>query len=175
VGIGEFFVPLFHTAGSLSGVFMQDEQQWTSSYYMWECCPWRWPPSPSGGREEDERFAGCFGAGGRSAGVGRRRVVLNILKRAVPLLGFIRFPVKFIILTMFCLALLAGAGAAWLQTQPPEVVRRSLFRAGGDDRPGGLADFGGGVLVSFSRSIRGAPSGPTPWAAWRFWRRDWPC
>jgi hypothetical protein len=56
--------------------------------------------------------------------------VLNTLKRFVPLLGFIRFPVKFIILTMFSLSLLAGAGAAWLQTQPSELVPRSLSAPG---------------------------------------------
>ena len=54
--------------------------------------------------------------------------VLNFLKRVAPLLGFIRFPVKFIVLTVFSLAMLAGAGMAWLQTQPKMTAGGSLFR-----------------------------------------------
>jgi hypothetical protein len=129
-GVANFFVPLFHTAGSLSGVFMQDEQQWTSSYYLGmlplalaALAFWR----ARGGRII--LLAGLALAGLLLA-MGDAGWMLNILKRVVPLLGFIRFPVKFIILTIFCVALLAGAGAAWLQTQPPEAIRPSLFAPG---------------------------------------------
>src|ERR1700677_1291462 len=33
-GLANFLVPLFRSASSLSGVFMQAQQQWTSSYYV---------------------------------------------------------------------------------------------------------------------------------------------
>jgi hypothetical protein len=129
-GLANYFVPLFHTAGSLSGVFMQDEQQWTSSYYMGvlplalaAVALWR----ARGGRI---LWLAILALMGVLLAFGDAGFVLHLLKRAVPLLGFIRFPVKFIILTMFCLALLAGAGAAWLQTQRLGVVRRSLLAAG---------------------------------------------
>jgi len=125
-GLANYFVPLFHTAGSLSGVYMQDEQQWTSSYYVGvlplalaAVALWR----ARGGRT---LLLAILALAGVLLAFGDAGFVLNTLKRVVPLLGFIRFPVKFIILTMFSLALLAGAGAAWLQTQPMEVVRRSL-------------------------------------------------
>ena len=52
-GLANFFVPLFHTSPSLSGVFMQDEQQWTSSYW-WASWPWRSRRWLSGGREAGE-------------------------------------------------------------------------------------------------------------------------
>ena len=58
--------------------------------------------------------------------LGRAGWVLHSLEGFLPLLGFIRYPVKFIILTVFCLALLAGAGAAWLQARPRQAARRSL-------------------------------------------------
>lgn len=125
-GLANFFVPLFHSSPSLSGVFTQDEQQWTSSYYI-------------GIVPLALAAAGVWRARGRRAlllialalagvllALGDAGLVLNILKRVVPILGFIRFPVKFIILTIFCLALLAGAGAAWLQTQTPDTVRKNL-------------------------------------------------
>jgi hypothetical protein len=124
-GLANFFVPLFHTAGSLSGVFSQDEQQWTSSYYVGvlplalaAVALWR----ARGGRT---LLLAVLALAGVLLAFGDAGLVLNFFKRAVPLLGFIRFPVKFITLTVFCLALLAGAGSAWLQTQSPEAVRRS--------------------------------------------------
>jgi hypothetical protein len=129
-GLANFFVPLFHTSGSLSGVFSQDEQQWTSSYYagvlplaLAAVALWR----ARGGRT---LLLAVLALAGVLLALGDAGLVLNVFKRAVPLLGFIRFPVKFIILTVFCLALLAGAGAAWLQTQSPEVVRRSCSGPG---------------------------------------------
>ena len=123
-GLANFFVPLFRTSASLSGVFSQDEQQWASSYYVGvlplalaAVALWR----ARGGRTI---LLTVLALAGVLLALGDAGLVLNVLKRLVPLLGFIRFPVKFIILTVFCLALLAGAGAAWLQTQSPEIVRR---------------------------------------------------
>jgi hypothetical protein len=125
-GLANFLVPLFHMSSSLSGVFSQDEQQWTSSYYLGilplalaAVALWR-------ARTGRTRLLALLALVGVLLALGDAGLVLNTLKRFLPLLGFIRFPVKFIILTLFCLALLAGAGTAWLQTQPPSVVRRSL-------------------------------------------------
>jgi len=129
-GLANFLVPLFHMSGSLSGVFTQDEQQWTSSYYagvlplaLAAIAVWR----ARGGRT---LLLASLALAGVLLALGDAGLVLNILKRAVPLLGFIRFPVKFVILTLFCLALLAGAGTAWLQTQSAAVVRLSLSGPG---------------------------------------------
>src|SRR5262249_54379758 len=33
-GWANFFVPLFHCTPAIIGIYSQDEQQWTSSYYM---------------------------------------------------------------------------------------------------------------------------------------------
>lgn len=117
-GLANFFVPLFHNEPSVTGVFAQPEQQWTSSYYVGVLplalallALWR----ARGGRTL--ALAGLALAGVLLAW-GKAGFLLNVLKHVIPLLGFIRFPIKFIILTVFCLALLAGAGAAWLQTQP---------------------------------------------------------
>jgi hypothetical protein len=138
-GLASFLVPLFHSAGSLSGVFTQQEQQWTSSYYvgvlplllvfvaLWQS------------RAGRTRLLAVLALAGILLALGRAGWVLDMLKSVLPLLGFIRYPVKFIILTVFCLALLAGAGAAWLQGRPREVARRSL--------PAPAALLGAGVLL----------------------------
>jgi hypothetical protein len=138
-GLANLLVPLFHSSGSLSGVFMQEDQQWTSSYYvgvlpllLGAIALWR----ARGGRT---RLLGVLALAGVLLALGHAGLLLDILKRVLPLLGFIRYPVKFIILTIFCLALLAGAGAAWLQARPPDVARRSL--------PGPAALLGAGILL----------------------------
>jgi hypothetical protein len=117
-GLANFFVPLFHSEGSVTGIFAQPEQQWTSSYYV-GVLPlalallvlWR-------AREGRPILLAGLALAGVLLAWGDAGFLLNLLKHVIPLLGFIRYPVKFIILTVFCLALLAGAGAAWLQTQP---------------------------------------------------------
>jgi hypothetical protein len=123
-GLANFFVPLFRASSSLSGVFTQNEQQWTSSYYVGvlplvlaAVAVWRV-------RGRRMLLLAGLALAGVLLAFGDAGLVLNVLDHVVPLLGFIRFPVKFIILTVFCLALLAGAGAGWLQTQSSEAIRR---------------------------------------------------
>jgi hypothetical protein len=129
-GVANFFVPLFHSAGSLSGVFMQQEQQWTSSYYA-GLLPLALAALAVGRARSGRTWTlAVLGLGGVLLALGDAGLVLNALRHVAPLLGYIRFPVKFILLTVFCLALLAGAGAAWLQTQPSKVVRRNLSAQG---------------------------------------------
>jgi len=129
-GLANFFVPLFHSSASLSGVFTQDEQQWTSSYYVGVLPLALAAVALLRARRGRTLLLAGLALAGVLLALGDAGLVLNVLKRAVPFLGFIRFPVKFIILTVFCLALLAGAGAAWLQTQSPEIVRRSCSGPG---------------------------------------------
>jgi hypothetical protein len=129
-GMANFFVPLFHSSSSLSGVFTQDKQQWTSSYYIGVVPLALAIVAFLRARKGRTLLLTMLALAGVLLALGDAGLVLNVLKRAVPILGFIRFPVKFIILTVFCLASLAGAGAAWLQEQSPDAVRRSCSGPG---------------------------------------------
>jgi hypothetical protein len=129
-GLANFLVPLFHSAGSLSGVYMQEEQQMTSSYYagilsllLAIVAVWR-------ARRGRTLLLALLAVGAVFLAFGDAGMALPLLRRVFPLLGLSRYPVKFIIITLFCLALLAGAGAAWLQTQRWEDARRTLLAAG---------------------------------------------
>lgn len=125
-GLANFFVPLFHSTGSITGVFMQPEQQWTSSYYLGilplllaAVAVWR-------ARRPQTILLAAMALLGVVAAFGHAGFVLDLLRRCFPLLGFTRYPIKFIVVTIFCLSLLAGAGAAWVQTQAFAAVRAAL-------------------------------------------------
>jgi hypothetical protein len=128
-GLANFLLPLFHLQGSPSGVFMQAEQQWTSSYYL-GVLPLLLALVAMARRGARSTLLSLMAVVGILLAFGRTGVLLDIFKRMVPLLGFIRYPVKFIVLAIFCLSLLAGAGAAFLQRQPFPMARRGLVRFG---------------------------------------------
>jgi hypothetical protein len=125
-GLANFLVPLFHSAGSITGVFMQAEQQWTSSYYL-GILPlllalvaiWRQ-------RRARTVLLAVLTLAAILLAFGDAGYLLALLRRCIPLLGFTRYPIKFIVMAIFCLSLLAGAGAAWLQTQTFEEIAATL-------------------------------------------------
>jgi hypothetical protein len=116
-GLANFLVPLFRSTGSITGVFMQAEQQWTSSYYLGilplllaVVALWR-------ARKLRSLLLGVTAFVAILLAFGRAGFLLDNARYFFPLLGFTRYPIKFIIIAIFALSLLAGAGAAWLQTQ----------------------------------------------------------
>jgi hypothetical protein len=155
-GLANFLVPLFHSEGSVSGVFMQAEQQWTSSYYMGVLplllalmALGRW-------RRERVALLAALGLGGVLLAFGEAGFILDVLRRVCPLLGYMRYPVKFIVLSVFCLSLLAGAGAAWWQSQPVRAARRGLGWPGVWLGAGILLVLWVGARFPFPTDARGA-------------------
>jgi hypothetical protein len=126
-GWANFFVPLFH-CHSHQGVFMQDNQSWINSYYagvatmvlalgaMWRVRQGRvWLlAAPTG-------F--CF-----ILALGDATPVYGWLSRTIGAVGLMRFPIKFVILPMFILPLLAACGLAEKRPEAGDNIRR---RAGG--------------------------------------------
>jgi hypothetical protein len=106
-GLVNFFVPLFH-CHSYQGVFMQDNQSWINSYYV--------------GVATIVLAIGaiCLVSDGRIRwlavltvfclvlAVGEATPVYGWLSRHISVIGMIRFPVKFVILPVFALPLLAS-------------------------------------------------------------------
>jgi hypothetical protein len=128
-GAANFFVPMLHAQASLSGVFMQAEQQWTSSYYQ-GVLPLFLALVAVRKRGKRVLLLTAFAVGGILLALGDAGFVLPIIKRGIPLLGFSRYPIKFIVLTIFALSLLSGAGAAWLQSQSASLAFRGLWPPG---------------------------------------------
>jgi hypothetical protein len=148
-GVANFFVPLFHAQGSASGVFMQAEQQWTSSYYL-GVLPLLLALLAVGRRGERVTLLVVLALSGVLLALGDAGLVLPLVKRVIPLLGFSRYPIKFIVLTIFALSLLAGAGAAWLQSQPASTALRGLLAPGALLALGILLVLAVGICFPFS-------------------------
>lgn len=107
-GWANFVVPLFHCTPSILGVFSQDIQQWTASYYMGIgvlalaiLASWR-------GREPRVRLLAAIAVGGIVLSMGERGHVFSWVRHVVPVLGVMRYPIKLVILPVFALPLLAA-------------------------------------------------------------------
>ena len=115
-----YLVPLFHCVRNPQGIWVQADQSWTASYYLgagvvglalmaiWKC------------RLRGLRLLAGLALFGLLMALGKRGLVYEGLKHIVPLLGFIRFPVKFVVLVTFAAPLLAAAGLNWLQSPSSE-------------------------------------------------------
>lgn len=107
-GWANFFVPLFHQSKSLVGVYSQDEQQWTSSYYVgvgvilltffaiFRVSNYR------------ARLLGVLGLFAIPLAMGEHTFLYPMLKVILPQLGFARFPIKFVVMSIIAFPLLAA-------------------------------------------------------------------
>jgi hypothetical protein len=113
-GWANFVVPMFGCTPSVVGVYSQDAQQWTSSYYMgiatvaFALLAWR---------TQDARVKWLAGItlAGLVMALGDDAHVYAVLKKILPVLGFVRFPIKYVVLAAFALPLLAAFGVKAFQ------------------------------------------------------------
>jgi hypothetical protein len=114
-GWGSFLVPLFHAHASFHGVFLQRDQYWTYSYYaglavvglaMW-----------AGLRVRTARVWVLWGLAGFCLvlALGNATPVYGWCRDHLPVVGTMRFPVKFVILPVFVWPLLAAVAVAELR------------------------------------------------------------
>jgi hypothetical protein len=122
-GWANFLVPLFRSSPTSPGLFMQQGQYWTSSYYagigtvllvavaVRRVCDWR-----------VRVLAGllCLGL---VLALGDNGLLYRGLRLCFPGLGFARFPVKFVVLVLAVAPLLAAFGFAALAGRPRPAER----------------------------------------------------
>jgi hypothetical protein len=113
-GWANFLVPLFRTSPTAQGLFLQNGQYWTSSYYagigtvllaaiaVWRVRDWR------------VRALAVLVLLGLVLAVGDATLLYRGLRACFPGLGFVRYPVKFVILVLALAPLLAAFGLAAL-------------------------------------------------------------
>ena len=125
-GWANFLVPLFRTVPSKQGLFMQPGQYWTSSYYagigtvllvavaVWRVRDWR-----------VRTLAGLLGLALILA-LGNSGLLYHWMRVCIPAMGFLRYPVKFVILILALAPLLAAFGFAALAAKSRSVGRYEI-------------------------------------------------
>lgn len=126
-GFANFLVPLFRCTPSVIGVFSQDEQQWTSSYYAGIAILGLALIALFKIRKSRTALLSVAAIAGIFFALGSAGFIFPALKHIFPALGFVRFPIKFIVVTIFCFPLLASAGIVWLKNQNSDSTRRTLI------------------------------------------------
>lgn len=136
-GWANFFVPLFRMTPDKLGVFTHLDQQWTSSYYpglgvlaLAALAVWR-------RREPRVWLLALIAALGVWLAMGQKAFLLDWLKTLCPPLGFIRFPIKYVLLPLMVLPYLAALALA--ERRSPSRQLSSLAPTGGEDRGEGEA------------------------------------
>ena len=118
-GWANFFVPLFHCEPSILGVFFQNEQQWTSSYYMGIGTVALALLAVARARRPRVHWLAALALLAVLLSMGSHAHLWDWLKRVCPSLGIMRFPIKIIVLTVFTLPLLAAYALNEKSATPP--------------------------------------------------------
>ena len=125
-GPANFLLPLFHMTPSISGVFTQDTQQCFSSYYVGIVTVVLALWAVLRGRAPGTRWLAAMAVAAVVLAMGESGYVYAGLKRVLPVLGFMRFPVKWLMLVVFILPLLAALGLAqWQQEKPAQSAKNA--------------------------------------------------
>jgi len=125
-------VPLFRTSPTAQGLFLQNGQYWTSSYYAGIGTVWLAAVAVWRVRDWRVRAMAALVLLGLVLALGDATLLCRGLRACFPGLGFVRYPVKFVILILALAPLLAAFGVAAL---------------GGQSRPGGRFEFIGALLM----------------------------
>ena len=124
-GWANLLVPMFHYAQTPQGVFFQQGQQFLTSYYLgtgalllallaiWQV------------RQRRVYFLAAIALLGLILALGENGFLLHWLKQTVPALGFIRYPVKYVVLAAIAIPLLAAYGVRQAQTLPASLRARA--------------------------------------------------
>ena len=133
-GWANFVVPQFHAAQSLMGTYHLHGQYWLKSYYagigilsLALAGIWR-------GRSLKIWWLAGAALLGLWLAFGNDGLLYAALKRVAPAIGMARYPVKFIVVPVFALPLLAAYGLSQLHNSTAENSRRGgrvLFAVGG--------------------------------------------
>ena len=153
-GWANLLVPLFRTYPTAQGLFLQIEQNWTSSYYagigtvllvavaVRRVCDWR------------ARLLAALLFLSLVLALGDRGLLFRALRFCLPAVGFARYPIKFVILTLAIAPLLASFGL--------QALARKTSLIGRFESACGL-----GILLLIGSIIALGGKGPVPEYLWR--------
>ena len=127
-GWANFLMPLFRCFSSYQGVFAQYDQYWLSSYYL--SLPGLllaiWAVRLARRRRGIVMLLAALAVSGLILALGTHGPAYGPLLKLFPPLGFMRFPIKFVILVTFAAPAMAGFTVAAARTLGPAERQRFL-------------------------------------------------
>ncbi|MDB6112475.1 MAG: hypothetical protein JWR69_4225 [Pedosphaera sp.] len=119
-GPANFLVPLFRCFESGHGVFPQNEQYWTPSYYVGVGIVALALLAAGRVRERRVWLLSAAVIFSILMALGTQGYFYTGVKTVFPQLGFMRYPIKFVILALFALPMLAAYAVSWQLSFPAD-------------------------------------------------------
>jgi hypothetical protein len=129
-GWANFLVPLFRATCNSQGLFAQPGQYWTSSYYAGIGTVLLVAVAVRHARQWPMRVLAALLCLGLVLALGNSGLLYRWMRLCIPALGFVRFPVKFVILILAVAPPLAAFGFAALASKPRPFGRFEWASAG---------------------------------------------
>jgi hypothetical protein len=153
-GWANLLIPMFHNAQTPYGTWFQYGQEFLTSYYLGAatlvlgvCGVWL-------ARDRRAITLGIAALGCWVMALGSEGIVFDWFKRAFPMMGVARYPIKFVILTGFILPLLA----AWALAKLPQTSNRNGLRL--------LVIGGGSAVLLMTIALWSGVRNPLPYDQW---------
>ena len=128
-GLANLFVPLFRSYPTASGVYFQRDQYWIASYYLGIGTLALALVAIAQARNTRVKLLIIFAILSVALAFGDNSPLYPMLRKFAPQLGFMRFPIKFVVLLSLVLPLLAAFGVHWLEPiSELQHSRRTLAR-----------------------------------------------
>lgn len=124
-GLTNYLVPLFWAQPTALGVYVQPGQYWIQSYYLGIGVAWFAALAVGLVRRQRVWLLALVTLACLLVALGEKGLVYAALRRLLPGLGFMRFPIKFIILPTFLVPLLAAYFVAFCRSQEGETWSRT--------------------------------------------------
>jgi hypothetical protein len=107
-GLANFLVPTAFGSTVTAGIFFQHGQCWTSSYYLGLATLWLALLAIFRVRERRVWLLTCIAVAGLTLALGESTPVLPLIRKWIPQLSFITYPIKYVMLAVFAAPLLAA-------------------------------------------------------------------
>jgi hypothetical protein len=111
-GLANFLVPMAFGSTVTEGIFFQHGQYWTSSYYLGMGTLWLAILAVAGLRERRIRPLGVIACIALLCALGENTPVYPLVRKLIPQLSFITYPVKYVMVAIFAAPLLAAFALA---------------------------------------------------------------
>lgn len=123
-GWANFFVPLFGTGPTELGIRSQPGQYWVYSYYLGIGAVFLALMAAWQVRQRRVRMLAAMSLISLVLALGNKGFAYKFLRELFPAVGFMRYPVKFVLFPAFTVPLLAGCCIAGLSAVPADVTHR---------------------------------------------------